>query len=174
MACACGCGKAAKPGNRFVKGHNRAGRSFSAARRYALIAEHRQRWLDVGVAYGTCLCGCGEPTKVSAETEVAKDWIAGEPRLWAQDHDKLGSVKPYEVAEGGCWVWLRSYLPNGYGQYRGTTAHRHYYEDRFGHLPEGLDLHHTCQNRGCVNPDHLTPLTRPQHTRLHRDLAEAA
>lgn len=38
-------------------------------------------------------------------------------------------------------------------------AHRVYYEARFGPIPAGLQLDHLCRNRGCVNPDHLEPVT---------------
>jgi hypothetical protein len=32
-------------------------------------------------------------------------------------------------------------------------------------VPPNHDLHHICENKGCINPDHLQPLTRRDHMR---------
>jgi hypothetical protein len=38
-------------------------------------------------------------------------------------------------------------------------------------MPEGTEeLNHKCLNKGCVNPDHLEPLSRNEHKRFHLDL----
>jgi hypothetical protein len=36
-------------------------------------------------------------------------------------------------------------------------------------IPAGLELHHVCENKLCVNPEHLQPMTRCDHLRLHRN-----
>lgn len=50
---------------------------------------------------------------------------------------------------------------------RKTRAHRTLYEAQHGELPPGYVVHHTCENKRCVNPDHLRGVTRAQHLRMH-------
>lgn len=63
----------------------------------------------------------------------------------------------------GCWNWTASRVPAGYAQFRlhgrRDYGHRAAYELLVGPIPAGLQLDHLCRNRGCVNPDHLEPVT---------------
>ena len=67
----------------------------------------------------------------------------------------------------GCWVWLGSKQPAGYGQMtvdgKLRRAHRVSYELVKGRIPDGLDLDHLCHNPSCVNPNHLEPVTRREN-----------
>ena len=54
--------------------------------------------------------------------------------------------------------------PSGYGQVgRNKLAHRVIYEQIYGPIPDGYDIHHVCGVRACINPDHLRALTRLGH-----------
>jgi hypothetical protein len=66
----------------------------------------------------------------------------------------------------GCWIWLGSLDSKGYGTLKWgpwCTAYQVAYVLAKGPVPVGKELHHTCRNRWCVNPDHLVPLTREEH-----------
>ena len=68
-----------------------------------------------------------------------------------------------------CWNWTGRLDIGGYGRFsRGsghwTKAHRTAYELYKGPIPEGLVVRHMCNNRKCVNPDHLEVGTHKDNT----------
>ena len=69
----------------------------------------------------------------------------------------------------GCWLWTGSAVNKGYGRIRlsdgrSYSAHRLIYEVLRGvTVPLAMVVDHLCRNPGCVNPDHMEPVTNKEN-----------
>lgn len=65
-----------------------------------------------------------------------------------------------KVSESGCWEWQRSLFRTGYGRVRfegkSCSVHRVAYKVFKGEIPADLCVMHSCDNRKCCNPAHLS------------------
>jgi len=78
-----------------------------------------------------------------------------------------------------CWTWNGSKSKDGYGQFILSAAgerkggkrvrvapYRYMWEIYNGKpFPKGLEPDHTCNNRSCVNPRHIEPVTHSENQR---------
>jgi hypothetical protein len=59
----------------------------------------------------------------------------------------------------------REGYPLGHVDGKLTRMHRTFADGEV----EGNDVHHTCGNKSCVNPEHLQVIDRTEHLRLHKN-----
>jgi hypothetical protein len=79
-----------------------------------------------------------------------------------------------EVMASGCWEWQGARSNAGYGTHGRVKVHRFVFEVLRGPIPPGMDLHHTCENPPCCNPEHIEMMTKGDHTAHHAALRRAA
>lgn len=71
--------------------------------------------------------------------------------------------------ENGCWIWTGAKFTQGYGMARlrgkNRRAHRVAYVWAYGELDASFSgLDHICDNKLCVNPEHLRPASTLENT----------
>lgn len=82
--------------------------------------------------------------------------VFGDPRMPQRFWNKIS------VSESGCWEWQAA-KKSGYGYYKSSgktgRAHRIAYAILVAPIPDSLVCDHLCENKGCVNPNHIEPVT---------------
>ena len=96
--------------------------------------------------------------------------LAQEAKFLARIKKVLIIVDPdWELGE--CWIWQKSTTEKGYGRFciasgRTVLAHRISYEHWVGLLKPGFIIDHKCNNKGCVNPEHLEQISNIENLAL--------
>lgn len=72
--------------------------------------------------------------------------------------------------EDGCWrSFHRPRKGDGYVMFKvdgaSILAHRFAYEVFVGEIEPGMELDHLCNNRDCMNPEHLEQVTREENVK---------
>lgn len=86
-----------------------------------------------------------------------------------ENHCSSGACGLCWLCEAGpCILWPGAVDRRGYGKWRGSNAHRRFYEANNGPIPQGMTVDHICFNPSCVNPAHLRLMTSLENKRNQR------
>ena len=108
-------------------------------------------------------CGSTSRTKGLCQKHYLRRWRGGDPhtpglRDLSPEERFRSNLTPQDPVTG-CIEWARCCNKDGYGQInlggRVIGAHRFAYELKYGPIPEGMKICHTCDNPPCCNNDHL-------------------
>ena len=97
-----------------------------------------------------------------------------ESKLHLTESEKFWARVKMESAEG-CWIWTRTLNDSGYGMFFPRhkvkiRAHIWAYRKVIGPIGQGVELHHECRNKPCVNPFHMLPMQKHDHDFLEAEL----
>lgn len=137
--------------------------------------EYRSWWKaqQPNIPYGYCWCDCGTRTNLAIGTDKRQLWFAHEPIRYVARHKGRTAGKGYIIKDMGysspCWIYQGYISPDGYGMRwldgKHKNAHRAFYEEQHGPVPDELHCDHLCRIRACVNYDHVEPVAPAENSR---------
>lgn len=165
--CQCGCGERAPLATKTSK---RNGHVQGQPMKYILGHYRKRRDVEPPNPSGRCFCGCGEVTPLASMTYASLGILAGHHVRYVRGHEHRRKGPAWLVdPASGCWNWQGGKDEKGYAldtdNGRTRRVHITHYEAKHGPVPDGFELDHICRNRGCVNPDHVEPVTHTVNMR---------
>lgn len=177
-SCMCGCGEVTSIA---IQTHTQSGIVKGEHLRYVQGHEWRgfRRNLTSPNPSGLCMCGCGEETSIARQTDIKAGTVKGEYVKYVSGHTRKKQPSWHEEDRGydtPCWIWDGSKNGHGYGISRNgkgksVLAHRRIYSEYYEIFLES-SLHHLCEVKDCVRPNHLIEMNREKHSSLHASLKD--
>lgn len=110
----------------------------------------------------------GTPTTAHASSQNPNQMAAIIPRMYNKKPLRERLYGKFIVhPKTRCWVWTGSRMPTGYGRIgvgrQVQIASRVSWQVHFGHIPQGMNVLHECDNPSCICPEHLFFGTQQQN-----------
>jgi hypothetical protein len=114
-----------------------------------------------------------KPRKGGAVNRICKECNRIRNRKYGPRRSEVDRFWSKVVKGESCWSWS-GFHNRGRGIFwpvgskkTGVLAYRYSFSLVMGDIDSSVHLHHSCLNPGCVNPDHLEPMSAKRHAFLH-------
>lgn len=125
------------------------------------MIELESKWTNV-----ECMeCGIGFEKRNAEVKRTKRNFCSVDCRKKYNKHSSPKKIPiKFEIMENGCYVCTsHKASKRGYPRIHKKLIFRHIYEEMFGVLNKGDLIRHLCDNKMCINPEHLRKGTQQEN-----------